>query len=147
MASSSIRAVAVPRFLLPQLTWSSLAARQINPARVLLTPRYHSTQSPSKPPRTPIQQKIALQWRKGQAIDLAVGPGIGNQRSFSATSQQARDHHFDTLKFVQRLKDEGFTEEQAEAMMRVLSDVIEERSAYLIIAREAQLTTNPAFKT
>jgi hypothetical protein len=25
------------------------------------------------------------------------------------------------------LKDEGFTEEQAEAMMRVLSDVIEER--------------------
>jgi hypothetical protein len=28
---------------------------------------------------------------------------------------------------VQRLKDEGFTEEQAEGMMRVLSDVIEER--------------------
>ncbi|KAL9079781.1 MAG: hypothetical protein Q9157_001353 [Trypethelium eluteriae] len=37
-----------------------------------------------------------------------------------------RDHHFDTLKFVQRLKDEGFTEEQAVAMMKVLSDVIEE---------------------
>jgi hypothetical protein len=45
------------------------------------------------------------------------------------TARQARDHHFDTLKFVQRLKDEGFTEEQAEAMMRVLSDVIEERFA------------------
>jgi hypothetical protein len=43
------------------------------------------------------------------------------------TARTARDHHFDTLKFVQRLKDEGFTEEQAEAMMRVLSDVIEER--------------------
>jgi hypothetical protein len=28
---------------------------------------------------------------------------------------------------VQRLKDEGFTEEQAEGMMRILSDVIEER--------------------
>jgi hypothetical protein len=28
---------------------------------------------------------------------------------------------------VQRLKDEGFTQEQAEAMMRILSDVIEER--------------------
>ena len=37
-----------------------------------------------------------------------------------------RDHHFDTLKFVQRLRDEGFSEEQATAMMRVLSDVIEE---------------------
>jgi len=31
------------------------------------------------------------------------------------------------LKFVQRLKDEGFTEEQAEGMMKVLGDVIEER--------------------
>ncbi|KAH0073930.1 DUF1640-domain-containing protein, partial [Aureobasidium melanogenum] len=30
------------------------------------------------------------------------------------------------LKFVQRLKDEGFTEEQAVAMMKVLSDVVEE---------------------
>jgi len=48
-------------------------------------------------------------------------------RSFSATAVQQKDHHFDTLKFVQRLKDEGFTEEQAVAMMRVLSDVIEER--------------------
>jgi hypothetical protein len=49
------------------------------------------------------------------------------QRSFSSTPIRPRDHHFDTLKFVQRLKDEGFTEEQAEAMMKVLSDVIEER--------------------
>jgi hypothetical protein len=37
-----------------------------------------------------------------------------------------RDHHFDTLKFVQRLE-EGFTEEQSVAMMKVLNDVIEER--------------------
>jgi len=28
---------------------------------------------------------------------------------------------------VQRLKEEGFTEEQAEGMMRILGDVIEER--------------------
>jgi hypothetical protein len=48
-------------------------------------------------------------------------------RTFSSTPARQRDHHFDTLKFVQRLKDEGFTEEQAEAMMKVLSDVIEER--------------------
>ena len=47
-------------------------------------------------------------------------------RCLSTTHQRSRDHHFDTLKFVQRLKDEGFSEEQSKAMMLVLSDVIEE---------------------
>ncbi|KAK5132565.1 hypothetical protein LTR08_008882 [Meristemomyces frigidus] len=48
------------------------------------------------------------------------------KRTFAQSSKRARDHHFDTLKFVQRLKDEGFTEDQAVAMMKVLGDVIEE---------------------
>lgn len=48
------------------------------------------------------------------------------RRAFHASAALARDHHFDTLKFVQRLKDEGFSEEQAVAMMRVLNDVIQE---------------------
>ncbi|KAL4896418.1 hypothetical protein BDV59DRAFT_170592 [Aspergillus ambiguus] len=48
------------------------------------------------------------------------------QRAFHASASRQRDHHFDTLKFVQRLKDEGFSEEQAVAMMRVLNDVIQE---------------------
>ncbi|RDW57426.1 CCDC90 family protein [Aspergillus mulundensis] len=48
------------------------------------------------------------------------------RRAFHATVPRERDHHFDTLKFVQRLKDEGFSEEQAVAMMRVLNDVIQE---------------------
>ncbi|PKY06013.1 DUF1640-domain-containing protein [Aspergillus campestris IBT 28561] len=48
------------------------------------------------------------------------------RRAFHATPSRQRDHHFDTLKFVQRLKDEGFSEEQAVAMMRVLNDVIQE---------------------
>ena len=48
------------------------------------------------------------------------------KRAFSKTAVRAKDHHFDTLKFVQRLKDEGFTEPQAVAMMKVLGDVIEE---------------------
>jgi hypothetical protein len=51
----------------------------------------------------------------------------GLRRDFSATAVQAKDHHFDTLKFVQRLREEGFSEEQSVAMMRVMSDVIEER--------------------
>jgi len=49
------------------------------------------------------------------------------RRLFSTSLPRWRDHHFDTLKFVQRLKDDGFTEEQAVAMMKILSDVIEER--------------------
>lgn len=48
------------------------------------------------------------------------------RRAFHASAVLARDHHFDTLKFVRRLKDEGFSEEQAVAMMRVLNDVIQE---------------------
>ena len=48
------------------------------------------------------------------------------RRAFHASAPQQRDHHFDTLKFVQRLKEEGFSEEQAVAMMRVLNDVIQE---------------------
>jgi hypothetical protein len=48
-------------------------------------------------------------------------------RAFSRSTALARDHYFDTLKFVQLLKDEGFTEDQAVAMMKVLGDVIEER--------------------
>jgi hypothetical protein len=53
------------------------------------------------------------------------------RRHFSATAPQLRDHHFDTLKFVQRLKEEGFTEQQAEGMMRILGDVIEERYGHM----------------
>lgn len=56
-----------------------------------------------------------------------ITEALSRRREFSATAAQQKDHHFDTLKFVQRLKGEGFTEEQAVAMMRVLSDVIEER--------------------
>jgi hypothetical protein len=48
-------------------------------------------------------------------------------RAFHATTRRSKEHHFDTLKFVQRLREEGFSETQAVAMMRVLSDVIEER--------------------
>ena len=47
-------------------------------------------------------------------------------RKFSATPARPKDHQFDTLKFVQRFQQEGFSEEQAVAMMQVLGDVIEE---------------------
>ncbi|KAI9808239.1 MAG: hypothetical protein M1825_004696 [Sarcosagium campestre] len=64
-----------------------------------------------------------------------------DDRQFHASARHARDHHFDTLKFVQRLKSEGFSEDQAVAMMKVLSDVIEESIQNLtrtMVLREAQ---------
>lgn len=64
------------------------------------------------------------------------------RRAFHASSVRQRDHHFDTLKFVQRLKQEGFSEEQAVAMMKVLNDVIEESIQNLtrtMVLREGQL--------
>lgn len=48
------------------------------------------------------------------------------RRSFATSRANRKSHHFDTLKFVQRLKAEGFNEQQAVAMMRVLNSVIEE---------------------
>ena len=70
----------------------------------------------------------------------AVLPSLQN-RSLHATARRLRDHHFDTLRVVQRLKEEGFGEEQAAAIMRVLSDVIEESMQNLtrtMVAREDQ---------
>ncbi|KAK5936682.1 Protein fmp32, mitochondrial [Knufia obscura] len=48
------------------------------------------------------------------------------RRTFATTRANQKSHHFDTLKFVGRLKAEGFNETQAVAMMRVLNSVIEE---------------------
>ena len=47
-------------------------------------------------------------------------------RTMHASPRLARVHHFDTLKFVHRLQQKGFTERQAVATMKVLDDVIEE---------------------
>lgn len=64
------------------------------------------------------------------------------RRAFHTSPVLARDHHFDTLKFVKRLKTEGFSEEQAVAMMRVLNDVIQESIQNLtrtMVLKEGQL--------
>lgn len=63
--------------------------------------------------------------RQASAAYLAL-PAQQPQRNFHVSPPQLRDHHFDTLKFVQRLQGEGFSEEQARSMMKVLNDVIEE---------------------
>ncbi|KAF2666004.1 DUF1640-domain-containing protein [Microthyrium microscopicum] len=66
-------------------------------------------------------QQLHSQWRTQRWQIITA-----QRRHFSRTVPSRRDHHFDTLKFVQRLKEEGFTEDQAVAMMKVLGDVIEE---------------------
>ncbi|KKA20640.1 Mitochondrial protein FMP32 [Rasamsonia emersonii CBS 393.64] len=67
------------------------------------------------------------------------------RRAFHESAVMARDHHFDTLKFVQRLKKEGFSEEQAVAMMRVLNDVIQESiqnlTRTMVLREDSERTT------
>ncbi|KAF2753084.1 DUF1640-domain-containing protein [Pseudovirgaria hyperparasitica] len=94
----------------------------------------YSTLTKTRLTSTPVP--VIIHTRKLQACEqgsLSYPPEYRNhciascqRRGFSASLSRARDHHFDTLKFVQRLKDEGFSEEQAVAMMKVLNDVIEE---------------------
>ncbi|KAF6824082.1 Protein FMP32, mitochondrial [Colletotrichum musicola] len=112
---------ALPRFLLPRLSWTGpsalrpLAAFPPSSRRQLHSQPF---QDANKPPR----YRPAPSRKSSPTFE-----SLALRRSFHATPARRRDHHFDTLKFVQRLKSDGFTEEQAEAMMKVLNDVIEER--------------------
>ena len=131
MSVLTIPATTLPRYLLPRLSWCPITTR---PAALgaLEARRHRSSYAPRRggnlPVATTLQQQCIRQWKK-TSPQFTTGSlaAVKARRQFSATAAQRKDHHFDTLKFVQRLKDEGFTEEQAEGMMKVLSDVIEER--------------------
>lgn len=111
----------LPRFLLPQLSWSRPVASSLA--------RKTWTQIPASNNRQPSQSRVPA-----RSLNTATANAVRNgsirqlvpRRAFHATACRRRDHHFDTLKFVQRLQEEGFTEEQSVAMMKVLNDVIEE---------------------
>lgn len=109
----------LPRFLLPRLSWQPVAAA---PRRLAIV---------AAAPLAARQMQHANARRPRLSSDTRSSSGGGGMptlsRAFHATSLRARDHHFDTLKFVKRLREDGFTEEQSVAMMKVLSDVIEER--------------------
>ena len=122
----------VPRFLLPQTSWKSTML----PYRAFIRPTLLT-----KPSSPQISRSLSSQTRPSCQPSHILNPILAVKptpschssnkiltavRDFSTTQSLARDHHFDTLKFVQRLKDEGFSEEQSKAMMLVLSDVIEE---------------------
>lgn len=122
-----------PRFLLPRLSWqpSSTNPQVFRSFSTILADNSSSSISSSNP----VPWRNQRDWRQDfKAINprSQILQTLPTRRAFHATTRQFRDHHFDTLKFVQRLKDEGFSEEQSVAMMKVLSDVIEER--YLLHA-------------
>ncbi|KAH7401826.1 hypothetical protein DE146DRAFT_442253 [Phaeosphaeria sp. MPI-PUGE-AT-0046c] len=129
MAAFPSQAAALPRFLLPQLSWSVSTVR---PAALgVLQAKRHRSSSAARcapnPVASALRSHCTQPWQRPSLHSTtSYLSSLNSSRHFSATTPQLRDHHFDTLKFVQRLKDEGFTEEQAEGMMRVLGDVIEE---------------------
>jgi hypothetical protein len=126
MATTAISQT-LPRFLLPRLSWQQ-APLQHNALRALSTipARYNNGNSRQ---RAPSAKKITTRYVASVRPKPSILENPVHRRTFHATARRARDHHFDTLKFVQRLQEEGFTEAQSVAMMKVLSDVIEERSA------------------
>ena len=114
MAANSL-----PSFLLPRLSWASTPVKRRAFHTASQLSQAHRTAS-SVPALATIPQGLsAYTAHKHQS-------GERSRRWFSTTRKNCRDHHFDTLKFVQRLKSEGFSEEQSQALKTVLSDVIEE---------------------
>ncbi|OJD31096.1 uncharacterized protein BKCO1_5200013 [Diplodia corticola] len=132
MATRSASASKIPRLLRSSIWQSSMPRGQVrgSPASPALVPQSRKCSSAAWAGhlhhgyrgRTLRLSCATLRQARGGREWLSTTP----RRAFSATAALPKDHHFDTLKFVQRLKDEGLTEEQAVAMMKVLSDVIEE---------------------
>jgi len=103
-------------------------AASLCPRRVLALPRF---QFPIPPLAHPVASR-QLRFRARDEGSSRQQPPVGfihrPLRSFHTSTPLQIGHHFDTLKFVQRLKNDGFTEEQAVALMKILGDVMEERS-------------------
>jgi hypothetical protein len=114
----------LPQFLLPRLSWQAVRSHH-HAVRAFgsLPARYVGTARLSDPS----EKRTTRRFNGSHRVKSSILENPIHRRAFRATARQARDHHFDTLKFVQRLQEEGFTEAQAVAMMKVLSDVIEER--------------------
>nr|POE54138.1 protein fmp32, mitochondrial [Quercus suber] len=116
MAASMVSSAVIPR-----LSWT---ASSIRPSAISLKQAWTATHQTYAPDRTTATSAFARQqWARRRS---PLQNALGHARHFSPSAPRPRDHHFDTLKFVQRLQSEGFSEEQAVAMMKVLSDVVEE---------------------
>ncbi|EXJ79332.1 hypothetical protein A1O3_08834 [Capronia epimyces CBS 606.96] len=173
--ANSKQVAELPRFLLPRLTWTTTSFVQAAPQTVHISPTINrkpslpSFQTVSKPrtihssaarnlniSKTPCSPRSL---RRPQTYAQPLPPDSAPirhngvyvatykpaRKAFSSSTVQRKEHHFDTLKFVQRLKGEGFSEEQAVAMMRVLNDVIEESiqnlTRTMVLKEDAERTT------
>lgn len=120
----------LPKFLLPRLSWTAPVGQTF--ARRSIVSGQTNNQRAWQPPAPTIHGATAP-FRGSPDRSSRRAPSVLQQpalrRAFHASAPRRREHHFDTLKFVQRLQSEGFTEEQSVAMMKVLNDVIQERSA------------------
>lgn len=145
-----------PRYLLPRLTWngtprititaiqgapiSNIRSRGSKADEYHLNSRkYHTSSTPVRRPSvsssrfsslttssSPVKTSSNTNSTPIRHNGVYVATFKPARRAFHASAIMSREHHFDTLKFVQRLKMEGFSEEQAVAMMKVLNDVIQE---------------------
>lgn len=136
MAVSKAAVESLPRFLLPRLSWTPtrIASRVHRKDAQRVAAHVNQTRHISVASCTISRPKLSHETREQRSA-------AWQQRWFSATSRRARDHHFDTLKFVQRLQEEGFSEEQSVALMKILGDVVEESIANLtrtMVLREEQ---------
>ncbi|KAI0817488.1 DUF1640-domain-containing protein [Xylaria sp. FL0064] len=117
----------LPRFLLPRLSWTAPtgSAPSAFQAAVFASASSQHPRTATFHTARPSPRCTTSKAHAGRPSSIIQRhPSL--RRSFHATPSLGRDHHFDTLKFVQRLQSEGFTEDQSVAMMKVLNDVIEE---------------------
>lgn len=119
----------LPKFLLPRLSWSAPVGQQFSRASVATAQA--SSQRPWQSPKRSLHTERTVPKTLTTRVPRYFVSPLQQpelRRAFHASAPRRRDHHFDTLKFVQRLQSEGFTEEQSVAIMKVLNDVIQERS-------------------
>jgi hypothetical protein len=103
--------------------WTNISAQPTLTAPPIFSTAFHHQNHLRQLSATALHTQA--QWARRRQTRSTL-PSPLSPRPFSSTPIRPRDHHFDTLKFVQRFKEEGFSEPQAVAMMKVLSDVIEE---------------------
>ncbi|KAK3941093.1 DUF1640 domain-protein [Diplogelasinospora grovesii] len=123
----------LPRFLLPRLSWNGplLSSSAPRASPILLQVRRDHQRRQWQIPATSSPFHTGIIRARPQPCSTFKPALSSLRRPFHATPARRRDHHFDTLKFVQRLQGDGFTEEQSVAMMKVLNDVIEESIQHL----------------
>jgi hypothetical protein len=122
----------LPSFLLPRLSWKTQnASFHHNTIRAASFATSGFVNSSGRRDVQPQRSTNAIRCSGALPSRSSLLQNPAQHRVFHATARRSRDHHFDTLKFVQRLQEEGFTEAQSVAMMKVLSDVIEERFYFL----------------